>query len=102
LENLPWFPGANSHKALDVLQRAVTVDNTYVHAHLNLAKLCIKRNQFAVAKENCFRFRKASKPHDSTHGTSDTSLEWFDSFSNLKENPGETIDGDLLDEYPPV
>lgn len=43
LEKLPWILGGDADAALTYLKRAVTVDPSYVHARLDLAKAYIKR-----------------------------------------------------------
>ncbi len=43
LEELPWFLGGDSVAALEHLKRAVTLDPTYAHARLDLARAYLKR-----------------------------------------------------------
>ena len=65
LENLPWFFGGDSNKALDYLQRAVAADKSYIHARLNLAKLYIKRNQIDVAKRELLAIQESHQSSES-------------------------------------
>ena len=45
LEELPWFLGGDSEKALQHLQWAVEADEYYMHARLNLGKAYLKREK---------------------------------------------------------
>ena len=49
LEELPWFLGGDSERALEHLQWAVEADEYYMHARLNLGKAYLKRNKMDKA-----------------------------------------------------
>ena len=49
LEELPWFLGGDPEGALSHLQRAVAVDQYYMHARLNLGRVYLKRQMYDKA-----------------------------------------------------
>ena len=49
LEELPWFLGGDSEKALHHLQRAVEIDNYYMHARLHLGEAYLDRDRISEA-----------------------------------------------------
>ena len=49
LEELPWFLGGDSHKALDYLQKAVAADEDYMHARVDLGKAYLNRHNIHQA-----------------------------------------------------
>ena len=49
LEELPWFFGGDSEKALQHLERAVEIDNYYMHARLHLGEAYLDRNRIKEA-----------------------------------------------------
>ena len=49
LEELPWFLGGDSEKALQHLKRAVEIDNFYMQARLHLGEAYLDREMIAEA-----------------------------------------------------
>jgi tetratricopeptide (TPR) repeat protein len=49
LEELPWFLGGDSEKALQHLQRSVEIDNYYMHARLHLGEAYLDRDRIEEA-----------------------------------------------------
>ena len=49
LEELPWFLGGDSEKALYHLQRAVEIDNYYMHARVHLGEAYLDRDMIKEA-----------------------------------------------------
>ena len=64
LEELPRFMGGNPEAALDYLERAVTLDSTYTHARLNLAKMYLKRKKPDLAKRELLAIVNMDRPRD--------------------------------------
>jgi tetratricopeptide (TPR) repeat protein len=62
LEELPRFLGGNPEAALDYLERAVTLDPTYTHARLDLAKMYLKRKKPALAKRELLAIVNMDRP----------------------------------------
>ena len=51
LEELPWFLGGDSERALYYLQKAVAVDEDYMHARVDLGKAYLERQNINQAIE---------------------------------------------------
>ncbi len=64
LEELPRFMGGNPEAALDYLERAVTLDPTYTHARLDLAKMYLKRKKPDLAKRELLAIVNMDRPRD--------------------------------------
>ena len=64
LEELPRFMGGNPEAALEYLERAVSLDPTYTHARLNLAKMYLKRKKPALAKRELRAVVNMDRPRD--------------------------------------
>ena len=64
LEELPRFMGGNPEAALEYLERAVTLDPTYTHARLHLAKMYLKRKKPALAKRELRAIVNMDRPRD--------------------------------------
>lgn len=64
LEELPRFMGGNPEAALEYLERAVTLDSTYTHARLDLAKMYLKRKKPALAKRELLAIVNMDSPRD--------------------------------------
>ena len=64
LEELPRFMGGNPEAALEYLERAVTLDPTYTHARLDLAKMYAKRKKPELAKRELLAIVNMDHPRD--------------------------------------
>src|SRR2546425_765905 len=64
LEELPRFMGGNPEAALEYLERAVTLDPTYTHARLDLAKMYAKRKKTELAKRELLAIVNMDHPRD--------------------------------------
>jgi hypothetical protein len=64
LEELPRFMGGNPEAALGYLERAVTLDPTYTHARLDLAKMYLKRKKPDLAKRELLAIVNMDRPRD--------------------------------------
>ncbi len=64
LEQLPRFLGGNPEAAIEYLERAVTLDPTYTHARLDLAKMYLKRKKPDLAKRELLAVVAMDRPRD--------------------------------------
>ncbi|UCE62845.1 MAG: tetratricopeptide repeat protein [Nitrospirota bacterium] len=64
LEELPWFLGGDSEKALQHLQRAVEIDNYYMHARLHLGEAYLDRDRINEAIQE-LQFVVLNEPRES-------------------------------------
>ncbi len=64
LEELPWFLGGDSEKALHHLQRAVEIDNYYMHARLHLGEAYLDRDRIREAVQE-LQFVVRNEPRES-------------------------------------
>ncbi|MBX3235093.1 MAG: tetratricopeptide repeat protein [Nitrospiraceae bacterium] len=51
LEELPWFMGGDAQAAVTYLKQATAADPSYAHARLDLARVYVKRQDFAEARK---------------------------------------------------
>jgi hypothetical protein len=63
LAELPWLLGGNKDQAQAYLEKAIHIDGNYTNARILLAKLLIKQNRIAEARQQLTAVVQAQHPH---------------------------------------
>lgn len=64
LAELPWLLGGNKDQAQVYLEKAIHIDGNYTNARILLAKLLIKQNRIAEARQQLTAVVQARHPHN--------------------------------------